>query len=80
MVKKILITFIENYSQYVYLCMLRHKSEALEAFKIFKTKVKKQHDKKIKIVRIDKGCEYYGRYHEDNKYLVHLLSLLKITI
>ncbi|KAL0462715.1 UNVERIFIED_CONTAM: hypothetical protein Slati_0159100 [Sesamum latifolium] len=38
--------------------------EALDAFKIFKAEVEKQCDKQIKIVRSDRGGEYFGRYTE----------------
>eukprot|EP00253_Pinus_taeda_P013682 PITA_13682 len=44
--------------------MLHKKSEALDAFKIFKAEVEKQCSKQIKIVRSDRGGEYYGRYTE----------------
>ena len=40
------------------------KSEALECFKIFKLEVEKQLEKHIKIVRSDRGGEYFGRYSE----------------
>ena len=40
------------------------KKEALDAFKVFKAKVEKQCGKQIKIVRSDRGGEYYGRYME----------------
>ena len=36
------ITFIDNYSRYMYLYMLCSKDEALEAFKVFKAEVEKQ--------------------------------------
>ncbi|KAL0411895.1 UNVERIFIED_CONTAM: hypothetical protein Slati_3779200 [Sesamum latifolium] len=38
--------------------------EALDAFKVFKAEVEKQCDKQIKIVRSDRGGEYFGRYTE----------------
>ena len=47
--------------------MLHNKDEALDAFKVFKAKVGKQCGKQIKIVRIDRGEEYYGRYTEDGQ-------------
>jgi len=46
----------------MYLYLLNHKDEALDAFKIYKEKVEKQKDRKIKIIRSDMGGEYYGRY------------------
>ena len=63
--QKYFITFIDYYSQYMYLYMLHNKSEALEAFKVFKAEVDKQCEKQIKIVRADRGDEYYSRYTKD---------------
>ena len=54
----------------MYLYLLYNKSEALDAFKIFKVEVEKQCEKQIKIVRFDRGeeyYEYYGRYIEDGQ-------------
>ena len=39
----------------------------LDVFKIFKAEVEKQCNKQIKIVRSDRGGEYYGRYTEDGQ-------------
>ena len=47
--------------------MLYNKNKALDAFKIFKAEVEKQCGKQIKIVRSDRGGEYYGRYTEDGQ-------------
>ena len=63
--QKYFITFIDDYSRYIHL--LYNKNEALDAFKIFKAEVEKQCGKQIKIMRIDRGGEYYGRYTEDGK-------------
>ena len=41
--------------------------EALGAFKVFKAEVEKQCKKQIKIMRTDKGGEYYGRCTEDGQ-------------
>jgi len=65
--QKYFITFIDDYSRYMYLYILHNKSEALEAFKVFKVEVEKQCEKQIKIVRTDRGGEYYGRYTEDGQ-------------
>ena len=51
----------------MYLYMLHNKSEALEAFKVFKDEVEKQCEKQIRIVRTDRGGKYYGRYTEDGQ-------------
>ena len=61
------ITFIDDFSRYMYLYMLHSKDEALEAFKVFKAEVEKQCNKKIKVVRSDRGSEYYGRYTENEQ-------------
>ena len=42
--------------------MIKEKFEALEKFKIFKTEVEKQLGKIIKVVRSNRGGEYYGKY------------------
>ena len=60
---KYFITFINDYSRYMYLYMLRYKDEAL--VKVFKAKVEKQ----IKVVRSDRGGEYYGTYTENGQAL-----------
>ncbi|KAF7839831.1 Retrovirus-related Pol polyprotein from transposon TNT 1-94 [Senna tora] len=65
--QKYFITFIDDYSRYMFLYLLNNKNEALDAFKVFKAEVEKQCDKQIKIVRSDKGGEYYGRYTEDGQ-------------
>ncbi|GJY00491.1 UBN2_2 domain-containing protein [Tanacetum coccineum] len=59
---KSFITFIDNYSRYMYMFLINEKSESLEMFKTFKAKVENQPDRKIKVVRSDRGGEYYGRH------------------
>ena len=51
----------------MYLYILHSKDEALDIFKVFKAKVKKQCEKQIKIVRSDRSVEYYGRYTENEQ-------------
>ena len=63
--QKYFISFIDDYSRYMHLYLLNNKNEALDAFKVFKAEVEKQCGKQIKIVRSDRGGEYYGRYTED---------------
>ncbi|GJT43830.1 retrovirus-related pol polyprotein from transposon TNT 1-94 [Tanacetum coccineum] len=40
------------------------KSESLDVFKIFKVEVENQQNLKIKIVRSDRGGEYYGKHFD----------------
>ena len=56
------ITFIDDYSRYDYIYPIKERTEALDKFKIFKAKVENQYNLKIKIVRSDRGGEYYGRH------------------
>jgi hypothetical protein len=56
------ITFTDDYSRYGYIYPIKERSEALDKFKIFKAEVENQHSLKIKIVRSDRGGEYYGRH------------------
>ena len=48
----------------MYLYLLYDKAEALNAFKTYKVEIEKQRENKIKIIRSDRGGEYYGRYTE----------------
>ena len=52
------ITFIDDFSRYGYVYLMKHKSESFEMFKIFKNKVQNQLGKNIKALRSDRGGEY----------------------
>jgi hypothetical protein len=56
------ITFTDDFSCYSYIYLIKEWSEALDKFKVFKAEVENQHNIKIKIVRSDRGGEYYGRH------------------
>ncbi|KAI3703897.1 hypothetical protein L1987_74093 [Smallanthus sonchifolius] len=56
------ITFIDDYSRYMYLYLIKEKSESLATFKDYKSEVEKQLDLQFKVVRSDRGGEYYGRH------------------
>ena len=49
--QKDFISFIDDYSRYMYLYMFHNKNEALDAFKVFQAEVVKQCGKQIKIMR-----------------------------
>ena len=55
------ITFID-YSRYGYLYLIHEKSQSLDVFKSYKAEVENQLGKKSKVVKSDRGGEYYGRY------------------
>ena len=52
------ITFIDDYSRYIRVYLLKNKDETNDAFIKYKNKVHNQLSKKIKILRVDRGGEY----------------------
>lgn len=55
---KYYIVFIDDWSRFSWLYPLHNKSDALHAFKKFKTYVENLLDKKIKTLQCDNGGEY----------------------
>jgi hypothetical protein len=41
---------------------LHEKSQAVDALEVYITEVERQLDRKVKVVRSDRGGKYYGRY------------------
>jgi transposase InsO family protein len=60
--EKYFITFIDDFSRYCYIYLLHKKSQAVDALEVYITEVERQLDRKVKVVRSDRGGEYYGRY------------------
>ena len=58
MVKKYFVTFIDDFSRYTKVYLIKHKDEAFDMFLTYKAKVENQLNKKIKRIRSDKGGEY----------------------
>lgn len=54
------ITFIDDYSRYTYVYLIKHKHEAFDMFKTYKNEVENHLSKKIKILRSDRGGEYFS--------------------
>jgi transposase InsO family protein len=52
------ITFIDDFTRYGYVFFISHKSEALSCFIKFINLVENQLDMKIRILRINQGCDY----------------------
>ena len=67
------ISFIDDYSRYGYLYLIKKKSQLLDMFKAFKAEVENQLNKRIKAVKFDRGSEYYGRYGGSCKTQVNLI-------
>ncbi|CAL8993086.1 unnamed protein product, partial [Prunus brigantina] len=55
---------IDDYSRYGYVYLISEKSNALDMFKVYKAEVENQLDSKIKVVRSDRGGEFYGKFDE----------------
>ena len=62
--EKYFVTFIDDFSRYGYVYLLREKSQSVNALEVFITEVERQLDRKVKIVKSDRGDEYYGMYDE----------------
>ena len=58
--KRYFITFIDDYTRFCYVYLLKTKDEALHYFKIFKAEVENQLERKIKHIRLDRGGEYFS--------------------
>ena len=67
------ITFTDDYSCFGYIYPIKERNEALDKFKIFKAEVENQLDKKIKIVRSDRG----GSTTVDTLHMAKSLDLLQ---
>ena len=59
------ITFIDDYSRYGYVYLIKHKSEGFDMCKVFKAEVENQLNKKFKVVRTNRGGEYTSGILDD---------------
>jgi transposase InsO family protein len=62
-----MVTFIDDFSRYVWVYFMKEKSETLSKFKKFKEKVESDVNKKIQCLCTDNGREYVS--HEFDTYL-----------
>lgn len=58
------ISLPDDFSRYGYIYLLNEKSQAIDTLEVYITEVERQLDRKVKIVRSDRGGEFYGRYDE----------------
>ena len=65
--QKYFITFIDDFSRYGYLYLIHEKSQAVDILEVYITEVERQLDRKVKIVRSDRGGEFYGKYDESGQ-------------
>ena len=60
--EKYFITFIDDLSRYGKVYLIHEKSQAVDTLEVYINEVERQLDRKVKIVRSDRGGEFYGRY------------------
>ena len=65
--EKYFITFTDYFSRYGYIYLLHDKSQSVNALEMYIKEVERQLDKKVKIIRSDRGGEYYGKYDESGQ-------------
>jgi len=54
------ITFIDDCSRFTHVYLLKHKDDAFNAFKTYKAEVENQLSTTIKVLRSDRGGEYFS--------------------
>jgi transposase InsO family protein len=54
------MTFIDDYTRFCYVYLLKTKDKALHYFKVYRAEVENQLEKKIKRLRSDRGGEYFS--------------------
>ena len=52
------VIFVDDYSHFTWLFLLKHKNKVLSVFKHFKSMVETQFSSKLKVLRTDNGSEY----------------------
>jgi hypothetical protein len=65
--EKYFITFINDFSRYNYIYLLHEKSQAVNALEVYITEVERQLERNVKIIRLDRGGEYYEKYCESRQ-------------
>ena len=58
--RRYFMTFIDDYTRFCYVYLLKTKDEALYYFKVYKAEVENQLEKKIKCLRFDREGEYFS--------------------
>jgi hypothetical protein len=54
------VSFIDEFSRNTWIYFLKKNLEVFDKFKEFKALVENQTEKRIKVLRIDNGGEFYG--------------------
>nr|KAJ0203942.1 hypothetical protein LSAT_V11C500257960 [Lactuca sativa] len=69
--KKYVVTFIDDAYRYCYIYLLHSKDEVLDKFKIYKQQVELHKNELIKVLRTDRGGEYYDPFYFDSIGIIH---------
>ena len=75
--KKFYVIFIDDYSRFTRVYLLRNKNEAFDMFLSYKAEVENQLDRKIKRIRYDREAEYKIKFHT-RKLVRHPMSYGKV--
>ena len=70
------IAFIDDFSRYEYIYLMKHKSESFEMFKTFQNEVQNQLGKTIKALRSNRGGEYLSQEFIDHLRSCGIISQL----
>ena len=57
--KRYFIIFINDFSRFTYMCLMRNKDESFDMFKRYKIEVENQKYVKVMIIRSDRGGKYF---------------------
>ncbi|XP_074298256.1 uncharacterized protein LOC141629094 [Silene latifolia] len=57
----------DDFSRYGFIYLLHEKAHSVDVLEIFINEVERQLEKKVKIVRSDRGAEFYGRFTENGQ-------------
>ena len=70
---KFYVTFIDDYSRFTRVYLLKNKDEAFDMFLSYKAEVENQLDKKIKRIRYDRGGKYISLKNDycENEEIIH---------
>ena len=74
---KLYVTFIDDYSRFTRVYLLRNKDEAFDMFLSYKAEVENQLDRKIKRIRSDREGEYIPlNDYCENEGIIHEVTPL----
>jgi transposase InsO family protein len=68
--KRYFLTFIDDFTKFCYVYLLKTKDEVFNYFKTYKAEVENQLERKIKWLRSDRGGEYFSNVF-DEFYVEH---------